>query len=115
VSDPRRFRILNVDDYQIGLYAKSRVLRQAGFLVTEAATGADALDRARAEVPDLVLLDVQLPDMSGIEVARQLKADSRTAPVLILQISATFREESTRVHALDAGADSYLVEPIQPK
>ena len=87
MPEPRRFRILNVDDYQIGLYAKSRVLRQAGFLVTEAATGADALARARADVPDLILLDVQLPDMSGIEVARQLKADPHTAPIRTLATS----------------------------
>ena len=115
MAEPRRFRILNVDDYPIGLYAKSRVLRQAGFLVTEASTGAGALERARADSPDLVLLDVQLPDLSGIEVARQLKSDPLTAPILILQISATFKEESYRVHSLDAGADSYLVEPIQPQ
>ena len=115
MSDPRRFKILNVDDYEIGLYAKSRVLRQAGFVVTEAANGRDALARARVDSPDLILLDVQLPDMSGIEVARQIKADPQTALILVLQISATFKEESYRVHALESGADSYLVEPVQPQ
>ena len=115
MSEPRQFRVLNVDDYHIGLYAKSRVLRQAGFAVTEATTGQEALEQVRVHTPDLILLDVQLPDMSGIEVARQLKANPRTAAILVLQISATFKEESYRVHALDAGADSYLVEPVQPQ
>ena len=96
----RRFRILNVDDYQIGLYAKSRVLRQAGFLVTEAITGQTALERARAEMPDLILLDVQLPDMRGIEVARQLQADPATGSILVLQISATCKEEAARMSRL---------------
>jgi signal transduction histidine kinase/DNA-binding response OmpR family regulator len=111
----RQFRVLNVDDYQAGLYAKSRALREAGFEVIEAGTGAEAIRKAETEAPDLALLDVHLPDMSGIQVSRHLKAGGVTASILILQISATYTGGDTRVEALDAGADSYMVEPVEPR
>ena len=58
-------RVLNVDDNEIGRYTKSRILKQAGFDVIEAANGAEALRAMKDERPQLVLLDIQLPDMSG--------------------------------------------------
>ena len=89
MSEGRRFRILNVDDYEIGLYAKSRVLRQAGFLVTEAGPGRAALERARADAPDLILLDVQLPDMSGFDVCVECGDLDATSVVLVSSRDAT--------------------------
>ena len=65
-------RILIVDDDDAGRYAKSRILRQAGFGVLEAAGGGDALALVESEAPDLILLDVRLPDMSGTEVCRRI-------------------------------------------
>jgi signal transduction histidine kinase/DNA-binding response OmpR family regulator len=112
VSNARVFRVLNVDDYDIARYAKSRVLRQADYEVLEARSGAEALRLVQNERPDLVVLDVKLPDMDGIEVCRQIKANSSTASVLVLQVSATFTEEIYRIKALESGADSYLVEPV---
>ena len=104
--------ILNVDDNEAGLYVKSRALRLAGFEVYEATTGEDALRIAGELKPQLVLLDVNLPDMSGIEVCRRLKSDPSTASILVIHISATFTEGRDRVRGLEGGADAYLTEPI---
>jgi PAS domain S-box-containing protein len=107
--------ILVVDDNDAARYVKSRVLRLAGFRVVEAATGLDGIARCKAEQPQLALLDVKLPDVHGLEVCRRLKADPATAGVLVLQTSAAMIDTAHRVRALDAGADSYLVEPIEPE
>src|SRR5215471_7968913 len=105
--------ILNVDDYEAGLYAKSRALRLAGFEVYETTTGEDAWRLVRELKPLLMLLDVRLPDISGIEVCRRVKSDPSTASILVIQTSATFTEGSDRVRGLEGGADAYLTEPIE--
>jgi signal transduction histidine kinase len=105
--------ILNVDDADAARYAKSRLLTRAGYLVVDAATGADALRLTEEHSPDLVLLDVKLPDIDGMEVCRRIKA--REAGVLVLQTSATFTASGDRVRSLDGGADSYLAQPAEPE
>jgi signal transduction histidine kinase len=104
--------ILNVDDVESVRYAKTRTLQTAGFKVEEAATGTEALEKMRLLRPVLVLLDVRLPDISGIEVCRLIRRDYPMA--LILQISASYTTSDDRVLGLDSGADSYLVQPIEP-
>jgi len=111
VADPL---ILVVDDNAALRYAWSRTLRLNGFTVVEAETGADALSLAVSHQPDLVLLDVNLPDIHGFDVARQLKQLERTRTIPILQISASFVRMEHRVEGLAAGADAYLVEPVEP-
>jgi signal transduction histidine kinase len=106
--------ILNVDDNDGARYAKTRTLVRAGFKVIEALSGTEALEKARAENPNLILLDVKLPDINGMEVCRQLKEDTETQKILILQTSASFIGSADKVRALDGGADNYLVEPIEP-
>lgn len=106
-------RILNVDDSDANRYARSRMLRMAGFRVDEAMTGRAALSLA-GERPDLILLDVNLPDISGIEVCRQLRSDPATADIAVVHISATSIGTEDRIAGLDGGADAYLVEPVEP-
>lgn len=106
--------VLNVDDHEPNRYARTRVLRAAGFDVIEAASGTETLDKARGYLPDLILLDVNLPDINGIEISRQLKSDPATKRIPIVQISAVSREESDQVAALERGADTYLTEPVAP-
>ena len=102
--------ILNVDDTEAALYAKSRVLRHAGFDVIEAATGGEALRLVDDRQPALVLLDVKLPDINGLEVCKRIK--DRWPEILVLQISASFVAADDRVRGLEGGADSYLTQPV---
>ena len=106
--------ILSVDDNEASRYAVGRTLRQAGFRVIEAGTGMEALRRARDEAPDLILLDVKLPDVDGFEVSRRLKADSETTSIPVLQITATYSSTEHWAQALNAGADGYLTHPAEP-
>jgi PAS domain S-box-containing protein len=108
-----QIKILNVDDYENGRHATSQLLRLEGFDVSEAATGAEALEIVPRELPHLVLLDVKLPDISGHDVCRRLKAEFPTIP--ILQISASFVSGEDRVLGLESGADGYLVKPVEPE
>lgn len=106
--------ILYADDTAAQRYAVSRVLRGAGFRVLEAGTGEQALEMS-ASHPDLIVLDVNLPDISGIEVCKRLKADESTARTPVLQVSATLVSTEARVAGLEGGADAYLTQPIEPK
>jgi signal transduction histidine kinase len=105
--------VVNVDDNAAGRYARTRVLEDAGFRVIEAATGAEALNVA-ASHPDLMLLDVNLPDMSGFEVCRRIRQESSTSRLPVVHVSASVVAPSDRARALEGGADAYLVEPIEP-
>jgi signal transduction histidine kinase len=106
--------LLNVDDDDIARYARGHLLRRAGFQVRDAATGRAAL-ALMAERPDLVVLDVGLPDISGFDVCRQIKSDRSLAVTPVLQVSATFVKGTDRVRALDGGADGFLIEPVEPE
>ena len=105
--------ILNVEDYEGSREATSELLRREGFAVIEAASGAEALELARATPVQLVLLDVKLPDLSGYEVCRRLKADEITGSIPVLQISGSFVTGEDRVRGLESGADAYLVKPVE--
>lgn len=111
--DGSGLKILLVDDNETGRYAMSRMLRHAGFTVIEAATGYEAL-RLAGEEPNLIILDVKLPDISGFDVCQRLKATPTTAMIPVLQISAVHIRDQDRVLGLTMGADSYLTGPIDP-
>jgi len=106
-------QILNVDDNDGARYAKTRILQGAGFDVVEAANGTDALETVRRLQPALVLLDVKLPDINGIEVCRRIKADSQSSAVLVLQTSAALTGRADKIRGLEGGADNYLAAPIE--
>ncbi|HZT81820.1 MAG TPA: response regulator, partial [Gemmataceae bacterium] len=106
--------ILCVDDDEVNRRALTWVLQRAGFRVAEAGTGHDAL-RLAADRPDLVLLDVQLPDLDGFEVCRRLKADPATADIPVVHLSAVYVRSEDRSTALEGGADGYLVKPVDPR
>ena len=104
-------RILVVDDNPAALYATARVLRSAGYEVLEATTGAAGLEAA--PLADLVVLDINLPDMDGFEVCRRIRASPRTAGTPILHLSATFTQSADYTQGFEAGADSYLTRPVE--
>jgi PAS domain S-box-containing protein len=109
---PREPILLNINDNDANRYVVTRMLRVAGFQVLEGGTGAEALRLATEEGPDLVILDVKLPDLNGIEVCRQLKADPRTANIAVLHLSANYVRTENKVEGLESGADGYLTQPV---
>ncbi len=105
--------LLLVDDDEAKRYVLATWLRRAGHTVTEVGTGREALSQAGAA--ELVLLDVHLPDMSGFEVCRRIKANPLTASIPVIQVSATAIEVADRARGLTEGADAYLAEPVEPE
>jgi CheY-like chemotaxis protein len=105
--------ILVVDDRPDARYALVRTLTGAGYDVRETATGRDALRLARM-FPDLILLDIALQDMDGFEVCRRLKSDSVTSGIPVVHKTAVYCDPEHRRRGLDAGADEFLTEPIDP-
>jgi two-component system KDP operon response regulator KdpE len=101
-------RILVVDDEQQILRAVRRALTARGYEVVTAVDGGDALVEAEAYAPDLVVLDLNLPGIDGMEVCRRLREWTRV-PILILSVR---EDESGKVEALDLGADDYLTKPF---
>jgi signal transduction histidine kinase len=114
MSPPEAGLILVVDDNEVGRYAKTRILRAAGYDVAEAGNGHEALRMIAERAPRLVILDVNLPGIDGLEVCRRLKKDPATASVVVLQMSATHVREEDTVRALEGGADASLTEPVEP-
>lgn len=112
MNDQQR-TILIVDDREENRYSLRHTLTRAGFLTVEAATGAEALAMSRS-LPDVVVLDVRLPDILGYEVCRRLKANAQTRHIPVLQLSAAFLSTESKLYALESGADSYLVQPVDP-
>ncbi len=106
-------RILVVDDTAVPRMLVAEILRQAGYSVREATSGAEALGFVDAELPDLVLLDVQMPGMSGYDVCRRLKAMPRTREVPVVFISA-LDEINQKVQGFEAGGADYVTKPFEP-
>jgi CheY-like chemotaxis protein len=106
-------RILLVDDDEAKRYLMSTWLRRAGHTLIEVGTGREALDHVGSV--ELVLLDVNLPDMSGYEVCKLIKGDPATAALPVVQISATATQVSDRALGLTQGADAYLTDPSEPE
>jgi len=113
MSDKRKFTILHVDDDETSRYTVRRIIEQTGYEVKEAATGTEALQKAQ-EQPDLIVLDVNLPDINGFEVCKKLKADPKTAQIPVLHLSATFMDDQSKAEGLESGADGYLTHPVEP-
>ncbi len=111
---PEQIKILIVDDDDASRYSLARPLKRAGYQVVLATTGQEGLQEIEKR-PDLVILDVQLPDMNGLEISRMLRQSPQTSTIPILQTSATFTMGSDKARGLDAGADGYLINPIEPE
>ncbi|WP_141618313.1 response regulator [Myxococcus sp. AB036A] len=111
--EPRLATVLNVNDDDANRYLINRLLSLAGYNVLEAATGMGALLMAQQHRPDVVILDVKLPDISGYEVCERLRANPQTAAMAVLHTSATFVTSDKKVRGLDGGADAYLTQPFE--
>ena len=106
--------ILVVDDEPDIVALVAYHLAKAGYRVSTAASGADALEASRREHPALVVLDLMLPGLSGFDVLEQLRADEATRDIAVLMLTAR-REEPDRIRGLSLGADDYLTKPFSPQ
>lgn len=107
-------KILVVDDEPDAVELVEFNLKSAGFDVATAADGDEALRKARSLVPDLVVLDVMLPEIDGLEVCKLLRRDAATAAIPIIMLTAK-AAEIDRVLGLELGADDYLTKPFSPR
>lgn len=114
MSEQPLITILHVDDNDANRYTINRMLRQNGFNVIEAATGEAGLELVTQAKPDLIILDVQLPDINGFEVCRRIKSNPVSAFIPVLHLSASFVESRDKAQGLNSGADSYLAQPVEP-
>lgn len=104
-------KILVVDDETLLVETIAYNLEQAGYRVVTAADGKSALEAARTEAPDLIILDIMLPEMDGLEVCRQLRRESSTATTPIVMLTAK-GDEVDKVVGLEVGADDYVTKPF---
>ena len=105
--------VLVVDDNPSTRYSTARIIRAAGFRTAEAGTGGEALDMS-AQGVSAVVLDVHLPDIDGFEVCRLIRARPTTALLPVVHLSAAYIRDEDRVTGLNAGADGYMVHPVEP-
>ncbi|MCD5986580.1 MULTISPECIES: response regulator [Pseudomonas] len=110
----RELRLLIVDDNAATRYALRRRMERHDFIVSEAGTGTEGLEQIAAQLPDALILDVNLPDMSGFDIVRLLRAEPRTALLPVVHVSAASIHTTDIVTGLEAGADAYLVHPVDP-
>ncbi|MGQ9522455.1 MAG: response regulator [Anaerolineae bacterium] len=106
-------KILIVEDDLESLKLLGLMLQSRGYQIIAAQRGVQALSKAESESPDLVILDVMMPDMDGYEVARRLRAGGRTAAIPIIMLTAR-GQVTDKVAGFEAGADEYLVKPVHP-
>jgi len=106
--------ILIVDDNDVNVKLARDVLRFGGFQTLEASTAGAGLALASQHLPDLVLMDIRLPDMEGTEAVRKLKADSRTAAIPVVALTS-FAMKGDRERFMEEGFDGYLEKPISVK
>ena len=107
-------KILLVEDNAMNLDMLSRRLRREGYEVVAATDGMRGLSSARSESPDLILMDMSLPELDGWEVTRQLKADAATRNIPVIALTA-HAMVSDRLKALEAGCDDYDTKPVDFK
>ena len=108
----QRIKVLVVDDDPDVLFATSRIVKSAGYEVFQASTGALSMKTAREIRPDIVLLDVVLPDVDGRKLCREIKSDPELKAIFVVLISGTKTSSHDQADGLDVGADGYIARPI---
>jgi response regulator RpfG family c-di-GMP phosphodiesterase len=111
----RQFKILVVDDNPDISFTSTTLLKAAGYTVLEASTGLECLNAARVDHPDIVLLDVVLPDMTGVQVCRQIKSDKNLEDIFVILASGIQVSSENQAECLDIGAEGFINWPISDK
>jgi CheY-like chemotaxis protein len=113
--EPRATKVLVTDDHADMLALEAGLLEEAGYEVLEARSGRECLALARAHHPDIVLLDVVLPDMSGVAVCKRIKGDQDLRSTLVMLVSGVRVSSEYQADGLNVGADGYMTKPISNK
>ena len=103
-------RILIVDDSPTEIFALTRLLEENGYRVSSAGSGEEGINKARTEIPDLILMDVIMPGMNGFQATRRLSKDPKTANIPVIMVT-TKDQETDRIWGLRQGAKDYVVKP----
>ncbi|HZN55539.1 MAG TPA: response regulator, partial [Candidatus Polarisedimenticolaceae bacterium] len=112
IEDPRRRTVLVVEDNPVNRKLARNVLRARGYRVLEADTGEEGIEIARREIPHLILMDLQLPGLDGMEATRRLKADPATRAIPVVALSA-HAQDADEARAREAGCAGYIAKPIR--
>jgi two-component system cell cycle response regulator DivK len=104
-------RILVVEDHPISLALLHQLLKAYGYETLKTSEGLDAINLARTHQPDLILMDIRLPDISGLDATRLLKQDDQTKDIPIIAVTA-FATPGDESHALESGCDAYVAKPV---
>ncbi len=112
--DKNQYTVLVVDDLFPNLYLMEAILEDAGYKTITASSGKEALEKVEDELPDLILLDIMIPDMNGIEILERIKANEKTHKIPVIMVSA-LREIDVFIDALSRGAVDYIKKPIEQK
>jgi len=110
----KKKKILLVDDEEDMVFAVKKQLEANKYEVTTAGDGQEALDKARSENPDLIILDIMLPKIYGYKVCRMLKFDEKYKKIPIILFSSRAQQEDQEI-GLEVGADAYITKPFDPK
>ena len=112
-NENNEIQILVVDDDPYVMLGTSRILKKAGYTVLEAKTGIEGIDAAKSHHPDLIMLDVILPDINGYDVCQTLKTGSETKDILIIMCSGQKVASEDQIVGLEIGADEYITRPVE--
>ncbi len=107
-------KVLVVEDNEDNLYLLRFILTQNGYTVVEATTGNEGIEKALKETPDLIIMDIQLPDIDGLEATRRIRASEAGRKVPIIALTS-YAMAGDKQMALDAGCTGYIAKPINPE
>jgi two-component system, cell cycle response regulator DivK len=114
MTDNAKKTVLLVEDNEDNLVVYRTILEHVGYRVLEARDGEEGVARARADLPDLILMDISIPKIDGWEATQRLKSDDLTSAIPIIALTAHALEED-RQKATQAGCDGYLAKPVEPR
>jgi two-component system cell cycle response regulator DivK len=107
-------RILIIEDNDDNMYLMKFILEQNNFMVIIASTGSEGFEKTLSEIPDLILMDIQLPDINGLEVTRMIRQHEASRKIPVVAISS-YAMTGDKQRALDAGCSGYIEKPIDPE